>query len=135
MNVLESRAEKAIELHNKGYNCAQAVACAYCDKFDADEDTVYKLAEGFGLGMGLMDVCGALSGAFILMGLKNSAGMEHPGETKAKIYQLNRKITEEFQEKNTTHLCRELKGTADGKVKRSCSGCIQDACQIIEKFL
>lgn len=45
---MESRVEKTIELHRKGYNCAQAVACAYCDLVGVDEETMFKMAEGFG---------------------------------------------------------------------------------------
>ena len=67
---MEERQERAIALHNKGYNCAQAVACTYCDLFGLDEETAYKMAEGFGLGMGLMEVCGALTGGFLLAGVK-----------------------------------------------------------------
>ena len=60
---MTERAERAQRLHDKGYNCAQAVVCAYCDRFGLDENTAFKMAEGFGLGMGLMEVCGALTGA------------------------------------------------------------------------
>ena len=52
---MESRVAKTIELHKKGYNCAQAVACAYCDLVGVDEDTMFKMAEGFGAGMGGME--------------------------------------------------------------------------------
>ena len=38
---MESRVQKAIDLHHKGYNCAQAVVCAYCDLFGLDEETGY----------------------------------------------------------------------------------------------
>ena len=78
---MTERAERAQRLHEKGYNCAQAVICAYCDQFGLDEETAYKMAEGFGLGMGIMEVCGALSGAFMLAGVRGSKGTAHPGET------------------------------------------------------
>ena len=60
---MESRVQKAIDLHHKGYNCAQAVVCAYCDLFGLDEETAYRASEAFGFGMGQMEVCGALAGA------------------------------------------------------------------------
>lgn len=57
------RLDKAIELHHKGFNCAQAVVMAYCDMFDMDEKTAMRAAEGFGGGMGgFNSTCGALSG-------------------------------------------------------------------------
>ena len=56
------RIKKADELHGKGYNCAQAVACAYCDLFNADEKEVFRMMEGYGLGMGDMKcTCGAVN--------------------------------------------------------------------------
>ena len=49
---MESRIPKALELHRKGYNCAQAIVCAYCDLFGMDEETAYRASEAFGFGMG-----------------------------------------------------------------------------------
>ena len=51
--MMEERIEKALENHSKGYNCAQAVACAFCDLVSMDENTLFKITEGFGAGMGL----------------------------------------------------------------------------------
>lgn len=130
-----NRTEQAVLLHNKGYNCAQAVVCAYADMFGVDEQTAYKVAEGFGLGMGLMEVCGALSGALMLAGLKGSAGTDAPGSTKAATYAGNRALAKAFADKNGSLLCRELKGVQTGKPLRSCEGCIQDACALVEQFL
>ena len=72
---MESRIEKAVENHKEGYNCAQAVACAYCGLTGADEAMVFQMMEGYGAGMGGMEcTCGAVSGAVALAGLKNSSG-------------------------------------------------------------
>ena len=65
---MTERAKLAQDFHNQGYNCAQAVVCAYCDLVGLDRETAYKMAEGFGFGMGCMEMCGALSGAFMLAG-------------------------------------------------------------------
>lgn len=55
----ENRIEKAKENHRSGYNCSQAVACAYCDKVGIEEPFMYQMMEGFGLGMGSMEgTCG-----------------------------------------------------------------------------
>lgn len=132
---MTERAEQAQRLHNQGYNCAQAVVCAYADRVGLDQETAYRMAEGFGLGMGLMEVCGALSAAFMLIGARDSGGTAQPGATKGQTYKKTRALAESFREKNGTYLCRELKGTADGVVRRSCPGCIEDACSLIEEFL
>ena len=132
---MESRMEKAAVLHEKGYNCAQAVVCAYCDQFGLDEETAYRVSEAFGFGMGQMEVCGALAGACMLAGLKNSGGLEQVGKTKAETYQLDRALADAFRQKNQSVLCRELKGVSTGKMLRSCSGCIEDAAQLVEELL
>ena len=57
-----TKQEKAMELHNKGYNCAQAVACSFCEELGLEESVVFAACEGFGLGMGAMQAtCGAVS--------------------------------------------------------------------------
>ena len=85
---MESRIEQAIARHHMGYNCAQAIVCTYADLFGIDEQTAYKMSEAFGFGMGMMEVCGALTGGLMLAGLQNSAGVETPGSTKAATYKI-----------------------------------------------
>lgn len=131
-----TRIEETINKHDKGYNCAQAIACTYCDLVGVDEETMFKMAEGLGLGNGCMEgTCGALSGACLLAGCKNSTvNLEHPN-SKAKTYQLSKEILQKFKEKNHAILCKELKGIGTGKVLRTCPDCIKDAAAIVEEVL
>ena len=110
-----TRKEKAIELHDKGFNCAQAVACAFAEETGIPEEILFAACEGFGLGMGGMAAtCGAVSGAVMLAGLKNSCkNLEQPA-SKADTYKLTREITKTFLEKNGSLTCGELKGTETG---------------------
>lgn len=48
MQEMNERAKKALEYHKKGYNCSQAVACSFCEEFGVDEETMFRIAEGFG---------------------------------------------------------------------------------------
>ena len=64
---MSTKVEKALELHGKGYNCAQAVACSFCEEFGVDQETMFKISEGFGFGMGMMDMCGAVTGMMWLL--------------------------------------------------------------------
>ena len=133
---MESRIQKTLENHKKGYNCAQAVACAYCDLVGVDEATMFKAAEAFGAGMGGMTTtCGAVSGAVLLAGFKNSDGEFQNPKTKKGSYALSKEIVAAFREKNTTVICRELKGVETKKVLCSCDGCIEDAAAIAEQVL
>ena len=131
-----TKKELAINLHDKKYNCAQAVACAFADEVGVDMQTLFKACEGFGLGMGCMNgTCGAISGAVMLAGFKNSDGnVDNPG-TKASTYQLSREIMEKFEEKNKASRCRDLKGIDTGVVLRSCPDCIMNAVEIVREVL
>ncbi len=128
--------ELADELHNKKYNCCQSVLCALADRVDVDEQTLFRMGEGFGAGMGTMDgVCGALSAAVMLAGLKNSDGnLEAPG-SKQSTMALSRKLLSTFQERTGSIICRELKGVDTKKVLCSCPECIRIATEIAEEML
>mgnify|MGYP000615148845 CR=1 FL=1 len=77
-----------------------------------------------------------LSGAFMLAGMKNSAGLDQPGTDQGSgPIKVTKCIKEKFEQKNGAYLCRDLKGVADGNVRRSCPGCIEDACELIEEYL
>lgn len=131
-----NRTDKAAELHNKGYNCAQAVACSFCDEFGIDEAVMFRLTEGMGLGMGCMEgTCGAVNGAVTILGLLNSsANLEKP-DSKGQTYKLSKELVETFKNKNKSIVCKDLKGVETGQVLRSCPGCIEDAVIILEKIL
>ncbi len=132
---MNERVKKAFENRKKGYNCCQAVVCAYSDIFDVDEETVFKVAEGFGSGFGGMQgICGAISGAVIIAGLKNSAGTKNT-KTKINTYKISKEVIEKFQNKNSSVICKELKGIETKKVLRSCEGCIEDAVKLIDEIV
>lgn len=127
-----NRKELALENHNKGYNCAQAVICAFADKTDFTEDQLFRLSEGFGFGMGTQGTCGAVSAMVFLAGLEKSAGVDKIPETnKKESYTLARELIEAFEEKNKSTICKEIKGNN----LRSCDGCIEDAVKILEEKL
>lgn len=127
-----SRVEKAIDNHKKGYNCAQAVLCAFADKTEFTEDQLFRLSEAFGAGMGGgKNVCGAVSAMVFLAGLKNSKGISSLPETNKKLsYSLANDLMRKFEEMNKTVMCDRLKG----ENLRSCDGCIEDAVKILEEI-
>lgn len=133
---MQTRVEETIKRHNKGYNCAQAVACTYCDLVGVDEETMFKMTEALGLGMGGMQgTCGAVTGACVLAGMKASTGNLEQPNSKMNSYQLAREITNRFQEQNGSLVCKELKGVETGEMLRSCSDCIKDAAGLVEQVL
>ena len=133
---MDSRIKDTIVRHDKGFNCAQAVACTYCDLLGYKEEDIFRMTEGFGLGMGCMaGTCGALSGAVLLAGLKNRDGQIDAPKTKGKTYKLSRQLLERFHERCGSTICAELKGVTTGTPVHSCADCIKDAAAIVEEVL
>ena len=133
---MKTRVEETIARHDKGFNCAQAVACTYCDLVGVDEETMFRMTEALGLGMGGMQgTCGAVSGACVLAGMKRSTGNLEAPNSKAESYKLSREITQKFLERNGSLTCKDLKGVETGKVLRSCPDCIRDAAAIADQIL
>lgn len=133
---METRTETAAEKRNTGYNCAQAVACTYCDMVGIDEETMFKITEGLGVGLGCMEgTCGAILGACVLAGMVNSTGHLEGHDSKAATIKLSKEMTRLFLERNSTLVCKELKGIKTGKMIRSCPDCVRDAAEFAEKVL
>lgn len=133
---MKTRVEEAIARHDKGYNCAQAVACTYADLVGMDERTLFRATEALGFGMGCMEgTCGAVSGACILAGLKNSTGCLDKPNSKASSYKLSKEIMTRFKSMNGSVICKDLKGVETGHVLRSCPDCIRDAAKLAEDIL
>lgn len=130
------RVEEALNKHSKGYNCAQAVSCVFCDKTGIDEETMFRFTEGMGLGMGGMEgTCGAIGAAAILSGLKNSSAYLEQPDSKGASYNASKKCLMDFKELNGSVVCKDLKGMETGNILRSCNDCIADAVKIIEQEL
>lgn len=131
------RAEKAIEKHARGYNCCQAVACAFADELGVDESQLYKVCEGFGFGMGnARGICGAMSGAAIVSGLLYSDGdTENAGKTKAKTTKAAAMMQNKFAERAGALYCADIKTGNNGGMFTSCDECIRIAAELVEEDL
>lgn len=148
---MESRKEKAVDLFKEGYNCSQAVFAAYCDRYGIDKETALKLSSSFGGGMGRMrEVCGAVSGMFMVAGLETGATEGKDTLAKKQNYEMVQKMADEFKKINGSIICKELLGLAkDGQhsdtqpeertkeyyQKRPCAMLVADAADIIERIL
>ena len=141
--------EQAEQYFLSGYNCAQAVLCAFCDVTGIDHLTARKMASSFGGGMGkLREVCGALSGAFAVVGLLWGDYDVNDNKAKAAHYATVRGIAEEFIGLHGTINCAELvKGIANAKGSdphertpeyyktRPCVRFVGDAAEIVDKTI
>ncbi len=143
-----TKSDDAAECFNKGYNCSQSVLYAYCDQFGMDKEQALKVAGAFGAGMGRMcETCGAVTGAFMVIGLKYGKVKVEDEPTKEKAYALVREFSEKFKAKNGSIVCRELlgcdMGTPEGmKFAKEhqlhtavCPKLVRDAADILERIL
>ena len=128
---METRKEEAARKKRNGLNCAQAVACTYCDYAGMDEETMANITQAFGAGMGTMEgTCGAISGACAVIGMVNSKN-----GSKTKTMKDTREIVNAFLNQNKSITCKDLKGIETGVVLRSCEDCVRDAAELLEKTL
>lgn len=100
---------KAAELFLQGYNCAQSVMAAYCDRTGLTPDYAAKLSSSFGGGMGRMrEVCGAVSGMLMVAGLLY--GYDTPGDdtVKKEHYELVQRLAADFRQEAGSIICREI---------------------------
>lgn len=145
-----TKSEKAVDNFLGGYNCAQSVVGAMCEEFGMSEEMGLMVSEGFGGGMGRMrETCGAVTGMFMLAGLKMSKGAPKDMETRKRIYSKVQEMAAEFKEKMGSINCAELLGEAMPKDtgatpterdsefyrKRCCTDCVRLAAEIAEKHL
>lgn len=79
---MSEKQKRAIELFDAGFNCAQAVIGVFSDELNIDISTALRMAGGFGHGLRSGEICGAFSGAAMLVGLRD--GADDPGDQTAK---------------------------------------------------
>ncbi|MCR5793344.1 MAG: C-GCAxxG-C-C family protein [Lachnospiraceae bacterium] len=108
--------KKAMELFAQGYNCSQSVLLAFQEVHGLPEDIAAKLSSTFGGGMGrLREVCGAVTGGFMVIGLL--AGYDDPKafEEKKETYEKVQEFARRMEEENGSIICRELLGLTEKK--------------------
>ncbi len=104
-----TRAEKAAQLFHDGYNCAQAVALAFCDVTGLDEGFTARMASSFGGGMGRMrEVCGAVSGMLLVTGILYGYEGGEGDTIKQAHYTLVQELAGQFREKVGSIICRDI---------------------------
>ena len=139
--------ERGAELFLQGYNCAQAVAVAFCDVTGLTPDFSAKMASSFGGGMGRMrEVCGAVSGMLMVAGL--IYGYDTPGDdvSKKKHYALVQELAGRFRQEVGSIVCREIlknppsdpnptPRTAEFYAQRPCARMVLLAGRILDAYM
>lgn len=109
-------AMKAMNLFKQGYNCSQSVFLAFEDKYNLDHETALKLSSSFGGGMGrLREVCGCVSGMFMVAGMLYGYSEPKDNQKKSQHYKRIQQLAKRFEEENHSIVCRELLGLGNEK--------------------
>ncbi len=152
LNLLDirqmTRVERAVSCFKDGFSCSQAVLSSFGPEFGLDHELALRVSGAFGGGMGHMgDTCGAVTGAFMVIGLKYGKIRAEDEETKKRAYSLVKEFVERFKARNGSIVCRDLLGcdlsTPEGMkeakdkqlISTRCPKFVQDAVEILEELL
>lgn len=140
--------EDAVSLFKKGFRCSQAILSTYGIQLGLDQELALKLASPFGAGMGsLGNTCGAVTGAFMVLGLKYGNSKVGEMKKKEKAYEITKEFVERFKSRNGTIMCKDLLNcdisTFEGRNKaieeklfiEICPKFVRDSAEILEELL
>ena len=146
---MSKHSEYAKQLFFEGYSCSQSITAAFCDETNMSFKDAVKIASSFGGGMGrLREVCGAVSGMFMVVGAKFGYTDPTDKQRKAEHYKLIQSLAKEFEEANGSIVCRELlklsakreTPTPEDRTetyykKRPCALLVEQAAQILDEYI
>lgn len=137
----------AVSCFKQGFNCSQALLATYGEQFGLNREIALKVSGVFGAGMGMGETCGAVAGAFMLIGTKYGKTKVEDQQTEAKAYSLLQDFVGKFKSRNKSIVCKELLdcdvstpegmkfAMEKGLFTTVCPKFVQDAAEIIEEIL
>lgn len=143
-----TRPERAVSLFRQGFSCSQAVAAAFAPDLGLDRDTALRLSQPFGGGIARRaDWCGALTGAFLAIGLEHGRVRAEDAAARDKTYALVNELVRRFEARHGAVRCRDLLGcdigTPEGQRQAEerklhqtkCEELVRDAAALLEEIL
>jgi C_GCAxxG_C_C family probable redox protein len=139
-----TRKEDLVDERFPKFNCAQTVFSLFAPELGIDEKTALKIASGFGGGMACAETCGAVTGSYMVIGMKHGHSLPDAREkanTKLKIQRFN----EKFKKEHGTLICKELTGfdistpeesfaaSEENVFQTKCPRFLKTACTILEE--
>lgn len=103
-----NRFELANAYHKRGFNCCQSVLAAFSDLTGLSEQASFDIGGGFGAGAGTGELCGAISGAVMTLGLLTPVNTADPVGSKKRTVALSKELQKRFSEKFGALRCQEL---------------------------
>jgi C_GCAxxG_C_C family probable redox protein len=108
----------------------------FATELGIDEKTALKIASGFGGGMACAETCGAVTGAYMVIGMKHGHSTSNPDD-KARTKMLVRQFNEKFKQEHGSLICKQLTGfdisTPEGSTNASEAGVFQNKCPVFIK--
>jgi C_GCAxxG_C_C family probable redox protein len=143
-----NKADCAVSLFRQGFSCSQAVAAAFAADFGLDKETALRLSQPFGGGIARRaDWCGALTGAFLVIGLKHGRVRAEDTTARDRTYAVVQELIARFTARHGEVKCRDLLGcdlgTTEGQKmieamklhQTKCENFVRDAAAIVEELL
>jgi len=141
-----SNVSDAVDLFRKGCACSQAILAVYGPPLGLDRNQAVRIASGFAGGMRMGETCGAVTGAFMALGLRCCTDACETGPGRARIYAAVKDFVSGFEQRNGSVICKDLLGcdisTPEGMqtaqkqdlFKTICPKLVQDAAEILEQM-
>lgn len=144
--MISNHCKFASAYHKQGFNCCQSVLAAFSDLTGLSEQASFDIGGGFGAGAGTGELCGAVSGAVMTLGLVTPVDASDPVGSKKRTVALSRELQKRFSKKFGALRCRELlqnKFTPDDTTPAAkamgltghCDIMIVTAVEIVEEML
>jgi C_GCAxxG_C_C family probable redox protein len=139
---MRNRVNEAVQLFDEGFVCSQAIFATYCDEYGLERNIALKIANGFGGGIARkQEICGVVSGAIMLIGLKYGKTESSDSKAHENTYRIINYYCERFIERNHSTNCCELLGgdlrnaNEKGLFGTLCRKYVKDSAEIIEILL
>jgi C_GCAxxG_C_C family probable redox protein len=144
---MPDKGQLAVDKFAEGYNCAQSIVFAFCDECGLSQDAALKVSCGFGGGMGRkQEVCGAVAGGIMVLGLRRGRGARDPRSVTEALYPMTREFMDGFAVRNGSYLCRDLLSGCDltseegqrrlkedSLWEKVCKPCVRSAAEMLQQ--
>ena len=145
--MVNNKVEEAVACFTGGCNCCQSILLTYGEQFGLPKDTALRLGTGFGGGMARCgEVCGAVTGAIMVIGLAHGMAVKGDDEARDRTYGLVNEFMNRFKARNNSARCNDLLGcdisTPEGREEAKqkdlfntlCPGLVRSAAKILEEL-
>lgn len=102
--------EKALQYFSDKFHCSQAVLAAFAPELGITEEQALRLGACFGSGMRRGEVCGACTGALMVLGLLYGQCDKNDLDSRIRANNVNEAMMNGFAEKSGSYICNELLG-------------------------